>query len=276
MHRSGSRESDKNGADRRALDAAQSTDHHDGETQDDDIRTEPGLHRYLGCRQRARQRCEQHAEGKGARIDAVHPDAHADAHLLVVNHGQHDLAHDGAIEAKPDRKANGGGGRNQQQIVADVIETGEFNIAEQLVGLGCVDRVHAPDQLRGVLQDQKHRIGHQQEHHFVAAVEQLQEAALEQQADDRCDQGDRNEHRDKAQGRRKAVGGRDGDGGRRDIGAERIEAAVSDVENLEHAEYQRQSQGNDEQPGSLDQPVENNRQKQIHGAVMPIIVSEGR
>jgi len=143
-------------------------------------------------------------------------------------------------------------------------------------GMGCVDRVHAPDQLRGVLQDQKHRIGHQQEHHFVAAVEQLQEAALEQQADDRCDQGDRNEHRDKAQGRRKAVGGRDGDGGRRDVGAECIEAAVSDVENLEHAEHQRQPQGNDEQPGSLDQPVKNNRQKQIHGAVMPIIAGEGR
>ena len=63
---------------------------------------------------------------------------------------------------------------------------------------------------------------------------------------------------------------------RRDIGAERVKAAVSDIKNLEHTEYQRQPQGNDEQPGSLDQPVENNRQKQIHGAVMPIIVSEGR
>src|ERR1700687_1488203 len=63
--------------------------------------------------------------------------------------------------------------------------------------------------------------------------------------------------------------------GRRDIGAERIEAAMGDIENRENAEYQRQSQRNNEQPGSLNQPVDNDRQKEVHGAVfMPIIADD--
>src|SRR5260370_30630957 len=62
--------------------------------------------------------------------------------------------------------------------------------------------------------------------------------------------------------------------GRRDIGAERIEAAMGDIENFEKAEYQRKSQRNNEQPGSLNQPVDNDRQKEVHGAVFMPIVAE--
>ncbi len=67
-----------------------------------------------------------------------------------------------------------------------------------------------------------------------------------------------------------------GHSGRGDIGAERVEAAMGDVENFENAEYQRQPQCNDEKPGSLNQPVENNCQKQVHCAVfMQDIAGEG-
>ncbi len=61
--------------------------------------------------------------------------------------------------------------------------------------------------------------------------------------------------------------------GSRDIGAERVEAAMGDVENFENAEYERQPQCNDEKPGSLNQTIENNRQKEVHGAVFLLIIA---
>ena len=65
--------------------------------------------------------------------------------------------------------------------------------------------------------------------------------------------------------------GNHGHRGRRDIGAERVEAAMGDVEDLQDAEYQRQPQRDDEQPRGLNQAVENDRQKEVHCAgFMPI------
>src|SRR3954462_6815384 len=54
---------------------------------------------------------------------------------------------------------------------------------------------------------------------------------------------------------------------RSDVGAKRVEAAMGDVENLQYAEYQRQPQCNDEKPGSLNQPVDNDGQKEVHCVV---------
>jgi len=257
----------------RALDAAEAADHHDGKAQNNDIRTETRLHRDLGRGQRAGQTGEQHAEGEGDRINPVHPHAHADAHFLVVDHGQHDLAGDRAIEAEPHRETDGGGNRNQHQIVADVIETRESDIAEQLIGLRGVDRVHAPDQLGNVLENKEHRVRHQQQYDFVAAIEHFQQAAFEQKADCGRDQRHRNQHGDKTDARRQAVRRNRGHCGRGDIGAERVETAMRDIENFENAEYQRQSQCHNEQPGSLNQPVENDRQKEVHETVFMLIIA---
>ena len=46
--------------------------------------------------------------------------------------------------------------------------------------------------------------------------------------------------------------------GRRAIGAERIERAVRDVEDLHHAEDQREADGDEKQIGGVDQPVREN------------------
>src|SRR3954471_1723205 len=108
MHRSGARQSHQDRTDRRALDAAQSPDHDDGEAQDDDVRAQPRLHRYFRRGQRAGKRSEQHAESEGDRIDAIDAHAHAHAHFLVMDDGEHDLADHGAIETEPDRKAHRG------------------------------------------------------------------------------------------------------------------------------------------------------------------------
>src|SRR5205807_1418789 len=159
MHRSSTRQPNQNRADCGALDTAQPSDHDDREAQDDDVRTEARLHRYFRRGQGAGEGGEQDTEREGDRIDAVDAYAHAHAHFFIVYDGEHDLADHGTIEAEPDRKADHGRNRYQHQIVANVIEPGEFEIAEQLIWLRCIDRIDAPDQLGDVFKDQKHGIG---------------------------------------------------------------------------------------------------------------------
>ena len=40
---------------------------------------------------------------------------------------------------------------------------------------------------------------------------------------------------------------------------------MGDIEYLQYAEDQRQAEGDDKQPRGLNQAIENNRQKEIHG-----------
>ena len=182
-----------------------------------------------------------------------------------MDHCKHDLAGNGTIEAEPDRKADRGGDRDQHEVVADIVQPGELEIAEQLVWLCRIDRIDAPDQLGHVLEDQEDGVGHEQQHDLVAAIEHLQEAALEQQADGGGDQRHREQHRDKAEARRQAVRGDQRHHGCRNIGAERVKAAMGDVEDFQHAEYQREPQRHDKQPRSLNQAVEDDGQEKVHG-----------
>jgi hypothetical protein len=47
---------------------------------------------------------------------------------------------------------------------------------------------------------------------------------------------------------------------------------MGDVEYLQYAEHQRQAEGDDEQPRRLNQAIENNRQKEIHGVAVTRII----
>jgi hypothetical protein len=47
---------------------------------------------------------------------------------------------------------------------------------------------------------------------------------------------------------------------------------MGDVEDLQYAEHQRQPKGDDEQPRGLDQAIENDRQKEIHGSGVTRVV----
>ena len=47
---------------------------------------------------------------------------------------------------------------------------------------------------------------------------------------------------------------------------------MGDVEDLQYAEYQRQAEGDDEQPRGLNQAIENDRQKEIHGGGVTQII----
>ena len=47
---------------------------------------------------------------------------------------------------------------------------------------------------------------------------------------------------------------------------------MGDIEYLQYAEDQRQAEGDDEQPRGLNQAIENNRQKEIHGVGVTRII----
>jgi hypothetical protein len=47
---------------------------------------------------------------------------------------------------------------------------------------------------------------------------------------------------------------------------------MGDVEDLQYAEYQCHAESDDEQPRGLNQAIENNRQKEIHGGGVTQVV----
>lgn len=53
---------------------------------------------------------------------------------------------------------------------------------------------------------------------------------------------------------------------RRGIGADRVEAAVGEIEDVEDAEDERQPDRHDEQPGRIDQSIDKDRRREIHAS----------
>ena len=58
---------------------------------------------------------------------------------------------------------------------------------------------------------------------------------------------------------------------RSSIGAQRIEAAMRDIEDFEHAKDQCESQRDDEQPGRIGQAIDQDGKDEIHGRFLLVI-----
>ena len=96
---------------------------------------------------------------------------------------------------------------------------------------------------------------------------EAQDAALEDDPHHQADRHANAEHEQEADGRRPIGIGIDADRGGGAIGAERIERAVRDIQNLHHAENQRQADGDNEQIGRVDEAVgQNGEGGQQHGS----------
>ena len=178
---------------------------------------------------------------------------------------QHDLAGDGAIEPEPEQKTGDERETNQRKIVADIAQTKERDIAEQGIRLRRVVGFRAPNQLGGVLQDEEERVGDEHQHHLVPAIKKLQHAALEQRPQDQGDRERGPEHQQIANERRSEVAAIvPADRAGRPIGADGEQAAMGKVENVEHAEHERQPNRYDEQPRGVDDAVDQDRCRKFH------------
>ena len=92
------------------------------------------------------------------------------------------------------------GEADQREVVADIEQAADLDIAEEVARLEDVIGVDAEDHLGGVLEDEEDGVGDEQDQHFVAAVEQPQQAALDQRRDDDGHRQSGDEHGDQAEG----------------------------------------------------------------------------
>jgi len=96
-----------------------------------------------------------------------------------MNNRQHHLAAPGSVQHEPDDDTNDNSNRNDQEIVSDIEEGTQFDIAEERIGLGDEERRDAPDQLHYVFEDKEHTVGDQDDNDVVAIVEMTKEAAFQ-------------------------------------------------------------------------------------------------
>ncbi len=116
-----------------------------------------------------------------------------------------------------------------------------------------------------VFEDQEARVGDEDDHHFVLAVDEAQDAALEHEAEHEPDRHRHQDHEQEAAGVRQPAVEVDADRGRRAVGAEGIERAMRHVEDLHHAEDQREADRDQEQVGRVDQAIGQDREGGQHG-----------
>ena len=171
----------------------------------------------------------------------------------------------GAVQPEPEQQAGEQRQADQREIVAYIAETEKRDIAEEAVGLRGVVGFDAPNELGGILEDEEERVGHQDQHHLVATIKETQHAALEQRSQRQRDRERRAEHQQIAEERRPDIAAViPADRARRGIGADGEQAAMGEVENVEDAEYERQSDRHDEQPGRVDHAVDQDRCSEFH------------
>ena len=102
-----------------------------------------------------------------------------------------------------------------------------------------------PDHPHDVVEDQHEGVADQKLHQHVGAIDPAHEHALEDQAENRG-AGGAAQHR-----QREAAG--ELIGRHREIGAEHVEGAVAEIDHLEHAENQRQPDGDEKQQHADDE-----------------------
>jgi hypothetical protein len=168
--------------------------------------------------------------------------------IAIMDHGQKKLALPGPVERPPGDDPDDDRQGQQEKIIDGKADAADRDAAEQRVGLVGKIRIHAPDQLDQVLEHEKSRIGDEHQHDLVATVHRPQQPALDQKADNRSDRDAGRNQQQEAAGGGIIAGEVSADRRRRGVGAERIEAAVRDVEDLHHAVDQGEADRHHEQP----------------------------
>jgi hypothetical protein len=113
-------------------------------------------------------------------------------------------------------------------------------------------------------------------HHLVAPVEQAQYTALKQRSEgDRDDKGRGEHHRIAEEGRTGCAAVVPARSAGRGVGADGVQTAMSEVDNIDHAEHEREPDHHDEQPGRVDQFVYKDRRCEVHAPSRRTAMSKG-
>ena len=122
-------------------------------------------------------------------------------------------------------------------------------------GIGTLQRRRAPDQLHRLVEEQDHAEGRQHLVEMVAVVEMPEDQHFQQQPE-------RQRRRQRQQQRREQKLPVSAGEGRRQIGAQHVLHAVGEVDEVHHAEHQRQAGRDQEQQDAELQAVQRLDQEQ--------------
>ena len=265
MDGAGAGKSDHERADGGAGHAAQPADDAHGEREHDHVDADARHHRDRRRGDRTPERAEHRADHEGRGEHARNVDTHGRRDLAVVDHGAQELSGPRPLQRPPRRDADHDREREQAEIVDGKGDAADRYAAEQLIGLIGEIGIDAPDELDQILEHEERGIGDEHQHDLVAPVHRPEQTALDQQphAAAHCDAG--KDEQQEAAGCwivSREIGAHSG-GGR--VGAERVEAAVRNVENFHDAVGERQSHRHDEQPGEVHRAVDEDRVELLHG-----------
>ena len=189
---------------------------------------------------------QQPAEREHQAVEQAGIDAERGDHARIVRGRADGLAETRLVDDQPQRQADHERCADQEQIERRHHAAGD----EQRRHLERRRHAHRlefdpPDDLHHVVEDEDEAVADQKLHQHVLAVDAADEQALEHEADER---GRRARAQD---GQRVAAG--ELEDGQREIGAEHVEGAVGEIDDLQHAEDQRQPGGDQEQQHADDQ-----------------------
>ncbi len=225
---------DENGGDEGAADRADAADDDDHEGKNEKVVAHAGLDREHRSGQRARERRQCRAQAEHQRVEQRDIDAERRHHGAVGSAGADEHAdarsHHQQIEKQRDQKPH----RDNGQPIGRIRNAGQhLDLTGKKVRDLRIKRGRAPDHAHDLVEEQDQAEGRQHLIEMVALVQRAKDHDLDDNADRR-----RAEERG---GDRKKVGMGRIERRRRDERADHIERAVGEIDEIHHAEDQRQA-----------------------------------
>ena len=204
----------------------------------------------------AGDRREQHA-GEPGKADAERRnrghigrkrDAERADDVRILDAGAHDPAECGAVDDEPGRRHRDHGDEQDEEPVARVDEVAEQNLSAQFRRYRERQRRRTEHDPQALLDHHSKAEREQQAQDRIGAIETAKQQPLGDDADDADDNGRDHERAGEAD----AVGEHD-----RKIGADRVEAAMRQIDDAAERKDQRKAKRNEQVIGSDQEPVEN-------------------
>ena len=253
-------EADEDRRHQRAADRADAADDDDHEGEDEDVLAHADLGGENGGLHQAGETGERRPDAEHERIEQLDVDPQRGGHLAVGGAGadQHAdaRAHDHQIEREGDEQRHD----DDRQAVHRIVDAGQE--LDGGVEPGRQREIHArraPDQAHQLVEEQNEPEGTEHVVEMVAAVEPPHGDHLDRHPD----QERRHQRESDAAEERVGEAGE----GRGEVGAQHVERAVRQVDEVHDAEHQRQSGSEQEQQEPELQPVQELLEEEQHGFV---------
>src|SRR5574341_1336798 len=243
-----------------AAEAPHAADDHDDERVRQDLEVEPGVDAHERRADHTADAGQERPEAEDRHAEHGDVDAERLGHLRVVDGRADHRAAPRPLLEPPQHDEEDGGRPDHEEAEDGEAEAAEPDAALEVRRPPEVERVAAPDQQAEILHEQGD--AHRQEHlPEIVALDRPEEHALDEHA--------REGHGERGGAERQVEVPGSREHGHADVAAEQAERAVSDVDDLHHAEDQREAAADEEQQGGVGDAVERLVDPELHLATPP-------